>query len=96
MGEIAFPNGIRPAKRLRITARHLARREENFDIQQLLAEQFDNGLIYFKHDFTDKTQIAHTFLLFRPLGVFVWRRLLALWGYWVGELVDCGVFCQRQ
>ena len=45
---IAFPNGIRPAKRLRISARHLARRGENFDIKQLLVEQFDNGLIYFK------------------------------------------------
>ena len=48
MGWIAFPTGIRLAKRLRITARHLARREENFDIQQLLAEQFDYGLIYFE------------------------------------------------
>ena len=38
------------------------------------------------HDFTEKTQIAHTFTLFRPLGVFVWRRLLAMWGYWVGNL----------
>ena len=45
---IAFPNGIRSAKRLRTSARHLARRGENFDIKQLLVEQFDNGLIYFK------------------------------------------------
>ena len=45
---IAFPNCIRPEKRLRISARHLARREENFYIQQLLGKQFDNDLIYFK------------------------------------------------
>ena len=35
----------------------------------------------------------HTLFHYSDLwGVFVWRRLLALWGYWVGELVDCGVF----
>ena len=59
MGYIAFLNGIRPAKRLRITARHLARREENFDIQQLLAEQFDNGLIYFKKPVDCQDHCAH-------------------------------------
>ena len=45
---MAFPNGIRPAKRLRISVRHLARRGENFDTKQLLVKQFDYGLIYFK------------------------------------------------
>ena len=45
---IAFPNGIGPAKRLHISARHLARSEENFDIQQLLVENFGNGSDLFK------------------------------------------------
>ena len=109
---IAFPNGIRPAKRLRISARHLARREGDFDVQQLLVENFDNGSDLFLktcslsgslrlvlkniHDFTDKTQIAHIFTYFRPLGGICLEKASRDVGLLGGELVDRCVFCQRH
>ena len=48
------------------------------------------------HDFADKIQIAHTFTLFRPLGGICLEKASQDVGLLGGELVDCGVFCQRQ
>ena len=48
------------------------------------------------HDFTDKTQIAHTFILFRPLGRICSEKASHDVGLLGGKLVDYGVFCQRQ
>ena len=47
------------------------------------------------HDFTDKTQIAHTFTLVRPLGGICLEKASRDVGLLGGELVDRCVFLSK-
>ena len=47
------------------------------------------------HDFADKTQIAHTFTLFTPLGGICVERASHNVGLLGGELVDRCVFLSK-
>ena len=48
------------------------------------------------HDFADKTQIAHTFTLFSPVGGICLEKAFHNVGILGVELVDRCVYCQRQ